>query len=81
MQHVDEFCQYQTMWKLAALAADAVKVKIEIALPEDHLSTHGGFIAGLGATSSVRFTTATADWLDTYGDQTVLAGEGFARKL
>lgn len=79
LQHVDEFCQFATLWKLAALAAGATKTKIEIALPNGHAQEHKAFVDDMPV--SIKFTTLNKSWLEQHTGNTVPAGEGFARPL
>ena len=70
----NEFCQFKTLWKAAALAAQRLNLEITVALPEEHLATHRAFLARCGDTVRVRPLTEQAA-LDAPG--WVQAGEGF----
>jgi hypothetical protein len=80
LQHVDQFCQFATLWKLASLAAGATKVKIEIALPKGHEKEHKAFIDD--QPGGVKFTRLTAAWLAKYPAATYSpAGEAVIRTI
>lgn len=79
LQHVDEFCQFATLWKLAAMAATATKTRIEIALPRGHAKEHKSFIDD--QSSAVKFTALKQEWLATHASETVPAGEAVTRPL
>ena len=72
----DEFCQFKTLWKAVALAAQRLNLEITIALPEEHLASHRAFLERCGDTVRVMpFTEPLPADPDTPG--WVQAGEGF----
>lgn len=80
LQHVDEFCQFATLWKFAALAATATRRKIEVALPSGHEREHRAFISGTG--SVVTFAVLTDKWMRQHRTAALVpAGEAMIRVL
>lgn len=45
----NEFCQFKTLWKAAAIAARRLGREITIKLPEEHLESHRAFLSRCGA--------------------------------
>lgn len=44
----NEFCQFKTLWKAAAIAAQRLGREITVALPAEHLPSHRAFLARCG---------------------------------
>lgn len=44
LSHADEFCQFESIWKAAAVAAGGLGEKLTIALPEGHEVEHQDFL-------------------------------------
>ena len=49
----NEFCQFKTLWKAAAIAARRLGWEITIKLPEEHIESHRPFLSRCGAMAQV----------------------------
>lgn len=66
---VDEFCQFESIWKVAVVAASELAKTITVALPDPE--KHSAFIDRHGDHAKA------ADWADERPTHAIPAGEAF----
>jgi hypothetical protein len=71
LRKADEFCQYGTLWKAAVICASAVKMNIQIELPDAEAKRHDAFLKRFNFTGKVLAKVARVA-----GQKRVSAGKG-----
>jgi hypothetical protein len=80
LENADEFCQFSTLWKGAVVAANATKMKLQVALPLGDEARHESFLdAHHDVVSVVELTDAYRAKFGT--GQSQEAGEALIRHL
>lgn len=78
LRATDEFCQFETLWKAAVVAASRVGVYLTVGLPADHIEVHAKFLARYEDSADVE--ELTDEFRATITNHALIeAGEGVIR--